>query len=523
MEFLLAHSVTDKQAKEAKVEMGLDKSYEALSRQDVADGDKNAFVCRLRAQVDEIRRERRGRASEEDVTSVCRQLRHFTEVNDSARNRRQAIRSPEIDNPHAKFPSFAKCVDVAYDSDKGRAVLAKRDIQLGELIMSERPHTLFFCPFGEKLSLLKSHCVHCMRFSPAPLPCENCCVVCFCSLECKEAATNSYHKYECKMKLYEMLHEMGDEYVDVFMAIRSITQTPCEEFMDMADEIWAVLDLEYPELMSEQVLQHIQILLPHLIVDDVASWDSSSVLSLLRLMGHQNDIEEALLLRNAVISVFFLRALQVNESVISTKRICCTFSILSRPHLGCGLLRRRNQEKASRRQEIAVRGKTFYPLFHTRHSTSVPIREPERLILCMLNHLINVQQANAEPFTRLVGATAASADEASRVYFKLDVGKRFFEWERVGSCISPSLALVNHSCDANAVRFFIGDHIALVASRFIPAGAEITVSYDGIHHESQPLFSRQLQCLRRWGKGREGGVEKSFRGAAILRQTLFAL
>jgi len=50
-----------------------------------------------------------------------------------------------------------------------------------------------------------------------------------------------------------MLHEMGDEYVDVFMAIRTITQTPCEEFMDMADDIWAVLDLEYPELMSNAI------------------------------------------------------------------------------------------------------------------------------------------------------------------------------------------------------------------------------------------------------------------------------
>ncbi len=53
------------------------------------------------------------------------------------------------------------------------------------------------------------------------------------------------------MKLYEMLQLMGDEYVGVFMAIRTITQRPCSYFVDRADELWAIMDMEYPELISE--------------------------------------------------------------------------------------------------------------------------------------------------------------------------------------------------------------------------------------------------------------------------------
>ncbi len=50
---------------------------------------------------------------------------------------------------------------------------------------------------------------------------------------------------------------------------------------------------------------------------------------------------------------------------------------------------------------------------------------------------------------------------------RAQVGRQFFEWERIGSCISSSLSLVNHSCDANATRFFMGDQIVLVAIRHI--------------------------------------------------------
>ena len=89
-----------------------------------------------------------------------------------------------------------------------------------------------------------------MRFSPAPLPCPDCCVVCFCSVECRDQAQKTYHKYECKMKLYEMLHFMGDEFIDVFMAIRTVTMHEVQYFMDRKKELWKLLDVTYPEIIG---------------------------------------------------------------------------------------------------------------------------------------------------------------------------------------------------------------------------------------------------------------------------------
>ena len=55
------------------------------------------------------------------------------------------------------------------------------------------------------------------------------------------------------MKLYEMLHFMGDEYIDVFMAIRTVTQRPLEYFVQRKEQIWKILDVTYPEMSGRQI------------------------------------------------------------------------------------------------------------------------------------------------------------------------------------------------------------------------------------------------------------------------------
>ena len=58
-------------------------------------------------------------------------------------------------------------------------------------------------------------------------------------------------RYECKMKLYEMLHFMGDEYSSVFMAIRTVTSKPADYFLDRQLAIEEILAMEYPEMRGQ--------------------------------------------------------------------------------------------------------------------------------------------------------------------------------------------------------------------------------------------------------------------------------
>ena len=51
------------------------------------------------------------------------------------------------------------------------------------------------------------------------------------------------------------------------------------------------------------------------------------------------------------------------------------------------------------------------------------------------------------------------------------------EWVKIGTSINPSLALINHSCDSNAIRCNLNRNSMLVAGRHIMQGDEITDSY----------------------------------------------
>ena len=53
------------------------------------------------------------------------------------------------------------------------------------------------------------------------------------------------------MKLYEMLHFMGDEYSSVFMAIRTVTSKPADYFLDRQLAIEEILAMEYPEMRGQ--------------------------------------------------------------------------------------------------------------------------------------------------------------------------------------------------------------------------------------------------------------------------------
>ena len=93
--------------------------------------------------------------------------------------------------------------------------------------------------------------------------------------------------------------------------------------------------------------------------------------------------------------------------------------------------------------------------------------------MAILFKLINVQSHNSQPFQRLIDAQPFEGTT-----FKEEVGLVDpFKWARMGSAIYPTLALVNHSCDSNCIRVFIDKKAALITTRVVTAGEELTESY----------------------------------------------
>ncbi len=184
MEFLLAHSVESPPASDVsvavlgkflhrnslslKVPSSLERTFDTLDDPDVSRPSKLRFVEKLRGQLNEIRVERKGRPSDEDVDRVVNGIRDFVantnkdeagcQMTPPSSEPRPALSAPSLSSRNPSFPSFSSKVGVAFDSDKGRLMrVESENIKLGELIMVERPHTLFFCPTKDKVSLKSVH------------------------------------------------------------------------------------------------------------------------------------------------------------------------------------------------------------------------------------------------------------------------------------------------------------------------------------------------------------------------------
>ncbi|KAK4871558.1 hypothetical protein RN001_015682 [Aquatica leii] len=127
-----------------------------------------------------------------------------------------------------KFPGVKKSVVFDYDPKLGRFARAVANIEVGSIIVKELPH----CAVLSFAFALKN-CQHCTKSTDAPIPCEKCANVCFCSLRCKTAAA-CYHQYECG--LHPTISESGAS-INCLMALRIITQNSVNYFESVIKNI----------------------------------------------------------------------------------------------------------------------------------------------------------------------------------------------------------------------------------------------------------------------------------------------
>ncbi|XP_047992590.1 SET and MYND domain-containing protein 4 [Leguminivora glycinivorella] len=85
-------------------------------------------------------------------------------------------------------------LQVAYNSEMGRHVIAKEDIKVGEVLVEENPYFILL----QKNEYLFS-CSYCLSRDLNLIPCDNCCFTLFCSEECKTSAEKDYHSVECPL------------------------------------------------------------------------------------------------------------------------------------------------------------------------------------------------------------------------------------------------------------------------------------------------------------------------------------
>ena len=83
-------------------------------------------------------------------------------------------------------------VGVEVGEKVGRHVLAREEIEVGEVIVEERPIASVL-----HLGKLATNCSTCLRSVVSGVGCDGCSQVIFCSAKCKGEAGEGYHRLEC--------------------------------------------------------------------------------------------------------------------------------------------------------------------------------------------------------------------------------------------------------------------------------------------------------------------------------------
>lgn len=102
---------------------------------------------------------------------------------------------PELKSPNEKIPCLSDAVDIVYSDTFGKRLVATRDIDIGEVLVIDKPYTLI--PF-ERFSYF--YCSNCLGSFFNGIPCDGCINTFYCSEECKKLAWEEYHQFECSLR-----------------------------------------------------------------------------------------------------------------------------------------------------------------------------------------------------------------------------------------------------------------------------------------------------------------------------------
>ena len=87
---------------------------------------------------------------------------------------------PTLSEPNPCLPCARADVKIKYHPDKGRYLVAEKDVGPGEMLLVEKPYSSILLP-----EYYSSHCQTCYQRVLAAMPCWCCSKVRFCSDECR--------------------------------------------------------------------------------------------------------------------------------------------------------------------------------------------------------------------------------------------------------------------------------------------------------------------------------------------------
>ncbi|KAK7076616.1 hypothetical protein SK128_012848 [Halocaridina rubra] len=149
----------------------------------------------------------------------------------------EAPKLPEVTECNPKMPSFSNSVTMTYSPDRGRYIIATKDIIPGEVIGNEKCYS-----YSLDLENMSSYCSNCLRHCPVPLPCPSCSTVVFCSEHCRAKAIQGDHRFECFTLPTLLAMGLKPVFAMVFKLLKNSSQTEWKETLEQMKK----QECEYP-------------------------------------------------------------------------------------------------------------------------------------------------------------------------------------------------------------------------------------------------------------------------------------
>ena len=272
----------------------------AFSLKELGEGKRaeDAFSCALNLlEVSDLDEEKM-----EEVKEMINEAIKNINITSSDERKQitEASKVLNVSSPSANIQEFSDCLEVSYNPKIGRHILAKRDITVGEILAVEEATIWRLLPNPS----LKKICCQCLTESWAPLPCRRCAAVSFCSEECRDAAWQSHHRWECSWSLSDLYQaKEGDDLAcsSMFMAFRAMTLKSVDFFMKNK-EIFDVHDKKY-NLEEDNSRGSIT---------EYFDKDKGQYRNLFNLVTHYEQGDDEFHLKNAVLTIFFISLLEQN-------------------------------------------------------------------------------------------------------------------------------------------------------------------------------------------------------------------
>ncbi|XP_005105913.1 SET and MYND domain-containing protein 4 [Aplysia californica] len=341
---------------------------------------------------------------------------------------------PELSaDPSKEVPSVSDSVEIRLDSYGGRGLFAKRQIEIGEVLIVETP---FSSALLKEFNL--SHCHYCCNRVFLPLPCHQCSGVVFCSLQCRDTAWAKFHWAECKIleNIQDLKGDLG------LLASRMILTAKYEDLITLEESAAECAIERCAGFNAEGV------------------YSSSDYCSAHSLVNHSDKRSFKDLLQRTISAVFFVRYLEFVGYFTSEKRLACKGS---QDTASGDSIKLASESELSSKQDIVVPSDKE-KLLKEMHQVGGHILRNIMMLPCNAHEVSEFSLNPASP------AMSCTAELAAAIY--------------------PVLSLVNHSCDPSVVRHSFGNVCVARAIRSIRAGEELKDNY-GALYPTMELEKRQ--------------------------------